>query len=286
MQLAILTRNARLYTTKRLVQAIRSRGHDAQLINPFRVTLFTHPWQVRQGRRVLAIPKGGVIRLGSQGVWPTLALARHLQAMGTHWLNELGAMDVARDKWHTLQRLTQAGIPVPPTFTNVAASMSGWLRQSPEWVIKSTTGLQGTGVMLAPSYASAIGVADALRGMRVDSIVQPYYTESMGQDIRCLVIDGQVVASMIRTQLGGDFRSNVHQGGVAQPVIPTPLECEMAIESARAIDLMVAGVDIIRTHSGPMVLEVNASPGLEGIESVHTPLLAELMIDALLRRLS
>jgi len=199
---------------------------------------------------------------------------------GVSLLNTSDAMAIARDKWHTMQRLQQAGIPIPPSLTNVSPDLVHALPTDTAWVIKTVDGLQGTGVVLGPTTPSAMGIATLLQHAHLDALIQPFYPEAAGQDIRCLVVHDRVVASMKRQHLGGDFRSNLHQGGTALPYLPTPHETQLAVESARAIGLSVAGIDLIHTHDGPLVLEVNASPGLEGIESVAKIDLAELIIDA------
>jgi len=268
MRLALITKNPRLYTSRRLLNAIRGAGHQGMVINPFRCTLTTHPFGIRLGKRRLTLPDGAIPRLGALGHWPILSLLRHLEMAGVSLMNRTEAIAIARDKWHTMQCLQQAGIPIPPSMTNVAADIVHSLQTDTGWVIKTVDGLQGSGVVLGPTMPSAMSIATLLQHAHLNALIQPFYPEASGQDVRCLVVKNQVIASMKRQHGGGDFRSNLHQGGKAIPYLPTPHETELAVESTRTIGLSVAGVDMIQTHHGPLVLEVNASPGLEGLESV------------------
>lgn len=271
MKLAILSRNTKLYSTRRLVEAARDRGHTVRVLDPLRCYMriasdgFHMHYKGRELQGIDAvIPRVGasVTRYGS-------AVLRQFELMGTWTPNPSDAVLRARDKLRSHQLLAAQGIGLPATVfgdnpddTVDLLSMLG----PPPHVIKLNEGSQGAGVMLTEKLSASRGVIEALRGLYAQFVVQEFIAEAKGADLRCFVVGGRVVAAMKRQAPKGDFRSNLHRGGQAKGVKPTALEQETAIRAAQSLGLGVAGVDLIRSARGPLVLEVNASPGLEGIE--------------------
>jgi ribosomal protein S6--L-glutamate ligase len=271
MKLAILSRNTKLYSTRRLVEAARDRGHTVRVLDPLRCYMriasdgFHMHYKGRELRGIDAvIPRVGasVTRYGS-------AVLRQFELMGTWTPNPSDAVLRARDKLRSHQLLAAQGIGLPATVfgdnpddTVDLLSMLG----PPPHVIKLNEGSQGAGVMLTEKLSASRGVIEALRGLYAQFVVQEFIAEAKGADLRCFVVGDRVVAAMKRQAPKGDFRSNLHRGGQAKGIKPTALEQETAIRAAQSLGLGVAGVDLIRSARGPLVLEVNASPGLEGIE--------------------
>ena len=271
MKLAILSRNARLYSTRRLVEAARQRGHSVRVLDPLRCYLrissdgFAMHYKGRPiGEYDAVVPRIGasITRYGS-------AVLRQFELMGTYTPNRSDAIGRARDKLRAHQLLAAQGIGLPATVfgdnpDDTADLLS--LLGPPPHVIKLNQGSQGSGVMLTEKPAASRGVIEALRGLYADFLVQEFVTEAGGADLRCFVVGDRVVAAMRRTAPAGDFRSNLHRGGSANAAQATPGQCAVAVAAAAAVGLGVAGVDLIDSRRGPLVLEVNASPGLEGIE--------------------
>ena len=271
MKLAILSRNTKLYSTRRLVEAARARGHTVRVLDPLRCYMriasdgFQMHYKGRELRGIDAvIPRVGasVTRYGS-------AVLRQFELMGTWTPNPSDAILRARDKLRSHQLLAAQGIGLPvtvfgdnPDDTSDLLSMLG----PPPHVIKLNEGSQGAGVMLTEKPSASRGVIEALRGLYAQFVVQEFIAEAKGADLRCFVVGDRVVAAMKRQAPKGDFRSNLHRGGQAKGIKPTALEQATAVRAAQALGLGVAGVDLIRSARGPLVLEVNASPGLEGIE--------------------
>jgi ribosomal protein S6--L-glutamate ligase len=200
--------------------------------------------------------------------------------MGTELLNSPDAIAMARDKWMTLQRLVEHGIPVPPTLFSVDAPQlqKNLPKLGTPVVFKVLDGLQGAGVVVAESHRSAASMMDLFQSARTDFIAQTFIAESESADIRCLVLNGQVIAAMRRQGRADDFRSNLHRGGSATSIELTAEESHIAVAAADAIGLRLAGVDILRSKAGSLVIEVNASPGLEGIEGISLETIAEQII--------
>ena len=271
MKLAILSRNGKLYSTRRLVEAARARGHSARVLDPLRCYMRIAEGQFEmhyKGREIdgyhAVIPRVGasITRYGT-------AVVRQFELMGTFTPNGSDAILRARDKLRCNQMLAADGIGMPvtvfgdnPDDTQDLLSMLG----PPPHVIKLNEGTQGAGVLLAEKLSASRGVIEALRGLYADFLVQEFIAEAKGADLRCFVVGGRVIAAMRRQAPKGDFRSNLHRGGIARPVRPSEAEQEVAARAAEVVGLGVAGVDLIRSARGPLVLEVNASPGLEGIE--------------------
>src|SRR5687767_1577511 len=269
MKLAILSRNSKLYSTRRLVEAARERGHSVRVLDPLRCYMriasdgFAMHYKGRTiGEYDAVIPRVGasITRYGS-------AVLRQFQLMGCYSPNSSDAILIARDKLRCHQLLAAEGIGLPATVfgdnpddTQDLLAMLG----PPPHVIKLNEGTQGAGVMLTEKLSASRGVVEALRGLYANFVVQEFIEEAQGADLRCFVVGGKVVAAMKRQAPKGDFRSNLHRGGSAKGVKPSSAEKEIAVRAARVLGLGVAGVDLIRSSRGPLVLEVNASPGLEG----------------------
>jgi ribosomal protein S6--L-glutamate ligase len=273
MKLAILSRNGKLYSTRRLVEAARQRGHTARVLDPLRcyMRIASTGFQLHYKGRSLADYDAVIPRIGASITRYGTAVLRQFELMGTYSPNPSDAILRARDKLRTHQLLAAQGIDLPvtvfgdnPDDTHDLLSMLG----PPPHVIKLNEGAQGAGVMLTEKPSASRSVVEALRGLYASFVVQEFIAEAEGADLRCFVVGDEVVASMRRQAPEGDFRSNLHRGGTAQHAVATEEECAVAIRAARVLGLGVAGVDLIRAKRGPLVLEVNSTPGLEGIEAV------------------
>jgi ribosomal protein S6--L-glutamate ligase len=271
MKLAILSRNTKLYSTQRLVQAGRERGHTVRVLDPLRcyMRIGTGQFQLNYKGKPLAGIDAVIPRVGASVTRYGSAVLRQFELMGAVTSNSSDAILRARDKLRCYQLLAGEGIGLPDTVfgdnpddTSDLMSLLG----PPPHVIKLVEGSQGNGVILAEGLSSSRSVIEAFRGIYANFLVQEFIAEAKGSDLRCFVVGDHVVAAMHRQAEPGEFRSNLHRGGQASAVSLTPAESEMAVRAARVIGLGVAGVDLLRSHRGPLVLEVNASPGLEGIE--------------------
>ena len=271
MKLAMLAQNPNLYTHKRLFEAAEMRGHTLDIIKTLRVTIniaSSKPSLIYEGKRLEGYD-AVIPRIGASITFYGLAVLRQFEVMGVYPLNESVAIGRSRDKLRSMQLLARRGIGLPVTaFTHdpkktaeVIESVGG----APV-VIKLLEGTQGIGVVLAETMNSAKSVIEAFRGVNVNILVQEYIKEAGGADIRCFVIGGKVIASMQRKGAPGDFRSNLHQGGTAHPIKISSQERAAAVSAAKAMGLNVCGVDMLRSNHGPVIMEINSSPGLEGIE--------------------
>jgi ribosomal protein S6--L-glutamate ligase len=272
MKIAILSRNPRLYSTRRLVEAARERDHEVRVIDPLRcyMSIAGHRPEIHYKGAELDAVDSIIPRIGASITFYGTAVLRQFEMMGVFPLNESVAISRARDKLRSLQLLSRKGIGMPVTgFAHSPDDTQDLLRLvgGHPVVIKLTEGTQGVGVVLAETRKAAESVIDAFRGLNAHFLVQEFIKEAGGSDIRCFVIGEKVVAAMKRTAREGEFRSNLHRGGSAELVKITPEERSTAVRAARIIGLNVAGVDILRSNHGPVVMEVNSSPGLEGIET-------------------
>jgi len=272
MRIAILATNPSLYSHKRLREAGEDAGHDVQIINPLYCYMNVAASCPKIHYRGGPLPFYDAIipRIGASNTFYGTAVLRHLETMGIYTLNESIAISRSRDKFRSLQLLARKGIPMPLTsFAQSPDNTEDLIRMvgGAPLVIKLLEGTQGKGVVLADSHQSAVSIINAFKEMHANILVQEFIQESKGTDIRCLVIDGKVVAAMKRQAKEGEFRANVHQGGTALKVKLTPKERSIAIAAAKTMGLKVAGVDLLRSNNGPLVLEINSSPGLEGIET-------------------
>lgn len=283
LRLAILTQKPQLYSTQRLKAAGESRGHRVELINYLRCCLDVSRQRPRityQGRDLddfdAVIP-----RIGATYTFFGTAVVRQFEMMGVFTANSSQAIALSRDKLSCLQLLSRVGIGLPVTgFAHATTDVEGLLEivGGVPVVIKLLEGTQGAGVILAETKAAAEAVIEAFHTLDANILVQEFIAEAQGSDLRCFVIGDQVVAAMLRKAPPGEFRSNLHRGGTAIRVAISDEERNTALSAARVLGLQVAGVDILRSHRGPVVTEVNSSPGLEGIERTSGVNVAEAII--------
>lgn len=272
MKIAILSRNRHLYSTRRLVEAAHQRGHEVRVLDTLKCYMdiaTMRPGIYYKGER-LGEFDAVIPRIGASITFYGLAVLRQFEMMNTFPLNESVAIGRARDKLRSLQLLSRKGIGLPVTsFAHDVESTENLVKLvgGAPLVVKLLEGTQGKGVVLAETKKAAESVIDAFRELGADFLVQEFVKEAGGADIRCFVIGERVVAAMMRQAREGEFRSNLHRGGTASVVKLTPEERSTAVRAARTVGLNVAGVDILRSNHGPLVMEVNSSPGLEGIES-------------------
>jgi ribosomal protein S6--L-glutamate ligase len=271
MRLAILSRNESLYSTKALAAAARRRGHEVRIMD-------TLQFDIRVGRRNPELfyqgepvgPLDAVIpRIGASITAFGLAVVRQFEIMGVWCLNESQAIARSRDKLRCLQLLSRHDIGLPPTvYTRQADHVPACMERidGPPVVVKLLEGTQGIGVVLAESAAAAASVIEAFHGLEQNILIQKFIKEASGADIRAFVVGRKVVAAMKRQAVAGEFRSNIHRGGTAKKMRLPAEYRKTALAAARVLGLRVAGVDMIESKEGPMVMEVNSSPGLEGIE--------------------
>ena len=284
MRIAILATNADLYSHQRLLHAGQEQGHEIHMINPLHCYMnvaASCPNVHYRGGQPLPHFDAVIPRIGASNTFYGTAVLRHFETMGIYTLNESIAISRSRDKFRALQLLARKGIPMPLTsFAQSPDDTEDLIRMvgGAPLVIKLLEGTQGKGVVLADSHQSAVSIINAFKEMHANILVQEFIQESHGTDIRCLVIGDKVVAAIKRQAKEGEFRANVHQGGKALKVKLSPKERAIAIASAKAMGLKVAGVDLIRSANGPLVLEINSSPGLEGIEKTTQINIAQKII--------
>jgi ribosomal protein S6--L-glutamate ligase len=286
MRIAILSQDISLYSTRRLKEAGEKLGHEMRVINYLRcyMNITSHrPTVIYQGEPLenfdAIIP-----RIGASATFYGTAVVRQFEVMGVFSANESQAISRSRDKLRCLQILARKGIGLPVTgFAQATQDIDGLIETvgGAPLVIKLLEGTQGIGVVLAETHQAAKSVIEAFRGLNANILVQEYIKEAEGADIRCFVVGEKVVAAMKRQGAEGDFRSNLHRGGKAEKIKLTPEERSTAIRAAKAMGLRVAGVDLLRSNHGPLVMEVNSSPGLEGIETTTEIDVAGKIIDYL-----
>ena len=271
MNIKILSRNSNLYSTQRLIEAAKKRHHDVEVIDPLKCDLIIekkHPSIYYRGRNIndadAVIP-----RIGASVTFYGTAVVRQFEMMGVFSTTESQALVRSRDKLRSLQVLSRARLGLPKTvFTNYSKDVGEVIEHvgGAPLIIKLLEGTQGLGVVLAETKNAAESVIEAFNGLQARVIVQEFIKEAGGADIRALVVDGHVVGAMKRQGKEGEFRSNLHRGGTATVIQLTDDEENAAIKAAKAMGLGVAGVDMLQSSRGPLILEVNSSPGLEGIE--------------------
>ncbi len=286
MKIAILSQDAALYSTQRLVDAGEKRGHEIRVINYLRcyMNITSHKPSVMYQGTPLENFDAIIPRIGASKTFYGAAVVRQFELMGVFSANESQAISRSRDKLRCLQILSREGIGLPVTgFAHSTQDIDGLLDTvgGAPVVIKLLEGTQGIGVVLAETHHAAKSVIEAFRGLDANILVQEFIKEAEGADIRCFVIDNKVVASMKRQGAPGEFRSNLHRGGTAEQIKLTPEERSTASRAAKAMGLRVAGVDLLRSNHGPVVMEVNSSPGLEGIEKATEVDVAGKIIDYL-----
>ena len=283
MKIAILSRNPSLYSTRRMVEAGIDLGHEMRVIDPLRcyMTIASQRPTIHYKGEELDGFDAIIPRIGASITFYGTAVVRQFEMMGVYSVNESVAISRSRDKLRSMQLLARKGIGLPVTgfahstqYTNDLIQLVG---EAP-LVIKLLEGTQGIGVVLAETNKAAESVIEAFRGLRENILVQEFIKEAQGADIRCFVIGDKVVAAMKRQGKEGEFRSNLHRGGNASIARLTPEERSTAIRAARIMGLNVAGVDLLRSNHGPVVMEVNSSPGLEGIEAATDKDVAGMII--------
>lgn len=270
MRLAVLSQKPELYSTKRLVQAAQERGHDAVVVDYLRCHMniaARRPTIVYDGEPLA--PLDAIIpRVSASSTFYGTAVVRQLEMMGVYTPSSSQAIARSRDKLRCLQILSRKGVAMPVTaFGHSTQDVRGLIAAvgGAPLIVKLLEGTQGIGVVLCETQKAAESVIEAFRNLDANILVQEFIQEAAGEDLRCFVVGGKVVAAMKRTAAPGEFRSNLHRGGHGERVKLTPEERAMAVQAAKAMRLGIAGVDIIRSNHGPLVIEVNSSPGL-GIE--------------------
>lgn len=271
MKLAILSRNSKLYSTQRLVEAARARGHSVRVLDPLRCYMRIAPGDIElhyKGRE-LADYDAVLPRIGASVNKYGTAVLRQFEMMGAFTPNPSDAILRSRDKLRAHQLFAREGIALPITVYGDNPDDTGDLLTMlgpPPYIVKLVEGAQGSGVILAEKASAARSVIEAFRGLYANFLVQEFITEAEGCDLRCFVVGGKVVAAMQRQAASGEFRANLHRGGQARRIELTSEEKALAIRACRTVGLGIGGVDLLRSRRGPLVLEVNSTPGLEGIE--------------------
>lgn len=283
MKIAILSRGPKLYSTRRLVEAAKDRGHEVRVINTTKcfMNINSVDNEIHYGDEIINVD-AVIPRIGASITFYGTAIVRQFEMSGVYALNGSLAITRARDKLRAHQILSKKKLGMPITgFAHSTSNTSDLIRIAggAPVVIKLLEGAQGKGVILAETTKAAESVIDAFRGLDAHFLIQEFIKEAGGADVRCFVIGEKVVATMMRKATDGDFRSNLHSGGVAEAVKITPAERKTALAAAKAMGLDIAGVDLIRSERGPLVLEVNSSPGLEGIERISGKDIAGMMIE-------
>jgi ribosomal protein S6--L-glutamate ligase len=284
----MLARNPGLYSHRRIVEAARSRGHQIDVINTLHVhmNITSSKPTLWHGGRQLPLYDAVIPRIGASITHYGLAVLRQFEVQGVFPLNESVAIGRSRDKLRALQLLAREGIGLPVTaFAHDPRRAEDVIKEvgGTPCVIKLLEGTQGRGVILAETAASAKSIIEAFSAANMNILVQEYIKEAGGNDIRALVVGGAVVASMLRSGRMGDFRANLHRGGKAEAVVISEDERRAAVRSAEVLGLNVAGVDLLRSSRGPVVIEVNSSPGIEGMEQASGADVAGAMIEFLER---
>lgn len=284
MRIAVLSTNPKLYSTRRLIEAAEKRGHDVRIIDHRRCYMNIVSASPEIHYKGVALDRFDAIipRIGASVSFYGTAVVRQFEVMGTYSVNESVAITRSRDKLRSSQLLSRKGIGLPATgFANSPDDTDDLLKivGGAPVVIKLLEGTQGVGVVLAETKKAASSVIEAFRGLKANFIVQEFIKEAGGADLRCFVVGDKVVAAMLRQGKEGEFRSNLHRGGTASLVKISPEERRTAVKSAQVMGLNVAGVDLLRSSRGPVVMEVNSSPGLEGIENATGKDVAGMIVE-------
>ena len=284
MKIALLSRNRKLYSSRRIIEAAEERGHEVKVIDVLRayMNIATHRPTIHYKGESLEGFDAVIPRIGASVTAYGTAVLRQFEMMGVASLNESVAVSRSRDKLRSLQLLSRKGIGLPLTgYASKPDDIKDVIKMvgGAPLVVKLLQGSQGIGVVLAETQKAAESVIEGFMGIKADILIQEFIKEADGSDIRCFVIDGKVVAAMKRQAQKGEFRSNLHRGGTSSLIKITPEERSIAVRAARIMGLTVAGVDLLRSNHGPVVIEVNSSPGLQGIESATGKDVAGMMID-------
>ncbi|MYM59634.1 30S ribosomal protein S6--L-glutamate ligase [Vibrio sp. OCN044] len=284
MKIGILSRNAQLYSTQRLIEAAQDRGHEVKVIDALRCYMNINPDkpQIHFKGEELSGFDAVIPRIGASVTFYGTAVLRQFEMMGVYPVNESVAITRSRDKLRSMQLLSRKGVGMPITgFASKPDDVKDLLEMvgGTPVVIKLIEGTQGIGVVLAETRKAAESVIEAFMGLKANIMVQEYIKEAEGADVRCFVLGDKVIASMKRQGAEGEFRSNLHRGGSASLTKITPQERRTAVAAAKIMGLNVAGVDLLRSSRGPLVMEVNSSPGLEGIEAATGKDIAGMIIE-------
>ncbi|WMJ75279.1 30S ribosomal protein S6--L-glutamate ligase [Cytophagaceae bacterium ABcell3] len=273
MNIAVLSRNPNLYSTKRLVEAAAERGHEVRVLDHLKCYVgieANNPTVYYKGEQITGVD-AIIPRIGASVTFYGAAIVRQFEIMNVFSATNAQALVKSRDKLRSLQELSLAGINVPKTaFASQTKDIDSLINNvgGTPVIIKLLEGTQGIGVVLAESKKAAKSVIEAFYGLKADILIQEFIQESAGQDIRAFVINGQVVGAIKRQGHEGEFRSNLHRGGAGHQIELSPQEQEAALNAASVMGLNIAGVDMLLSERGPLIVEVNSSPGLQGIETV------------------
>lgn len=284
MNIVILSRNRDLYSTQRLVEEGEKRGHLVEVIDPLKCDIIIEKEKptIYYNDRYLDYVDAVIPRIGASITFYGCAVVRQFEMMGVFTIATSDAIQRSRDKLRSLQRLSKAGIGMPKTvFTNYSRDVEEVIEHvgGVPVIIKLLEGTQGLGVVLAETRNAAESVLEAFNGLEARVIVQEFIKEAKGADIRALLVDGQVVGAMKRQGKDGEFRSNLHRGGTAEIIKLNEAELKLAMNAARVLKLPVCGVDMLQSARGPLLLEVNSTPGLEGIEAATGKNIAKAIIN-------
>lgn len=283
MNIVILSRNANLYSTRRLIEEAEIRNHEVEIIDPLKCDLIIEREKptIYYRDRLLDYVDAVIPRIGASVTFFGCAVVRQFEMMNVFTTVTSDAILRSRDKLRSFQRLSKAGIGMPKTvFTNYSRDVEEVIARvgGTPVIIKLLEGTQGLGVVLAETKNAAESVLEAFNGLQARALVQEYIAEAQGSDLRALIVDGQVIGAMKRTGREGEFRSNLHRGGNAEYVKLSEPELKLAIKAARALKLPVCGVDMLQSNRGPLLMEVNSTPGLEGIEKATEKNIAKAII--------
>lgn len=271
MNIAIISRGVSLYSTQSIFKAGEKNNHLMEVIDPYFCTM-----DIENGKSIVRFHNDIVNdldaiipRIGASNTFYGSTLVRHFESMGVFSTVSANAILQTRDKWTCSQLLSKAGVPIPKTVLGYSPEAEPLLSmfENQSVIIKILEGTHGNGVILAETYVSALSTIETLKTAGVKFLLQEYISESKGTDIRVIIVDGKVVATMKRQSKGNDFRSNLHRGGSSSTIKLTSEEENIALKAAKAMQLGVCGVDLLQSKNGPLVLEINSSPGLEGIET-------------------
>ncbi|MBN72375.1 30S ribosomal protein S6--L-glutamate ligase [Gimesia chilikensis] len=292
LKIAVLASNQELYSNQRILEAGEERGHEMEFLDIKQCYMkldAVEPEAHYRGGTILDDLDAVITRIRPSITYYGCALARQFESMNVLTVNTSVAITQSRDKLYSLQLMLKSGINIPTTgFANSPIDTNDLIEMvgGAPLIVKLLEGSQGRGVVLAETRKAAESVINAFKALRANLLVQEFIKEAEGKDLRCFVIDGKVVASIQREAAPGEFRANIHQGGTASIIKITPTERKLAVKASKALGLMIAGVDIIRSKHGPLLLEVNSSPGLEGIEAATGKDIAGMMISAIEKKLN
>lgn len=283
MKIALLSRNRELYSSRRLIEAAEARGHEVRVLDVLRcyMNITSHHPSIHFKGEDLKEFDAVIPRIGASVTFYGTAVLRQFEMMGVYPLNESVAISRSRDKLRAMQLLSRKGVGLPVTgFANKPDDIPDLIKMvgGAPLVIKLLQGTQGIGVVLAETNKAAESVIESFLGLKASVLVQEFIKEANGADIRCFVVGDKVVAAMERKAQEGEFRSNIHRGGSASLIKITPEERTTALRAAKTMGLNVSGVDILRSNHGPVVMEVNSSPGLQGIEQATGKDIASMII--------